>query len=138
MPLLSLFGEQVTKQFMSHTMYWSDHIIFAMAPLGIIAAVVGTTRVAGPTWMKAVIGRARESKGLAEVELMSSTSHDVCELWNGRQIVRVTGAAPMKQLLYFPHHIGRPVEHCGWYTLEDAAARGLLVPKKGERRFMPA
>ena len=44
-PLIALFGEQVTKQFMSQSMYCSDHIIFAMAPLGIITAIVGAIRV---------------------------------------------------------------------------------------------
>ncbi|KAF8423913.1 ankyrin repeat-containing domain protein [Tirmania nivea] len=118
----------VTKQFMSQTMYWSDHIIFSMAPLGIIAAVVGTTRVAGPTWMKAIIGRARESRGVAEVELMSSTSPDICELWNGRQIVRVLGSAPVKQVLYFPHL--KEEEHRGLYTLEEAVTKDLMQSRK--------
>lgn len=130
-PLLALFGEQLTKQFMSQSMYWSDHIMFAMAPLGIIAACVGAIRVAGPTWMKAIIGRARESRGLAEVELLSSTSHDVCELWNGRQIVRVLGSAPVKQLLCFPDHLVED-EH-GLYTLEEAVHKGLMIAVKGKR-----
>ncbi|KAF8462779.1 hypothetical protein BDZ91DRAFT_662012, partial [Kalaharituber pfeilii] len=128
-PLIALFGEQVTKQFMSQTLYWSDHIIFSMAPLGIITAVVSAIRVAGPNWMKAVIGRARESRGLAEVELMSSTSHDVCELWNGRQIVRVLGSAPVRQLLFFPDK--RDDEDFGLYTLEEAAQQGLLDTEDG-------
>ncbi|KAF8460814.1 hypothetical protein BDZ91DRAFT_831923, partial [Kalaharituber pfeilii] len=98
-PLLALFGEQVTKQFMSQSMGWSEHVIFAMAPLGTITAIVSAIRVGGPNWMKATIGRARESRGIVEVELMSSTSHDVCELWNGSQIVRVMGFAPIKQIL---------------------------------------
>lgn len=33
-PLLTLFGEQVAKQFLSQSMGWVDNIIFAMAPLG--------------------------------------------------------------------------------------------------------
>ena len=60
-----------------------DNIIFAMAPLGIITAITGAIRVGGSAWMKAVIGRAREGKGVIEMELMSSTSHDVSELWKG-------------------------------------------------------
>ena len=35
--------------------------------------------------------RARESAVLAEQEFLSSTSEEVCELWSGREIVRVTG-----------------------------------------------
>src|SRR5258706_9012093 len=101
-PLIALFGEQVTKQFMSQSMGWLDHIIFAMAPLGILTAIVGAIRVGGPDWLKALIGRAREGRAAAEMELMSSTSDDVCELWNGSQIVRVMGSSPMVQILFFP------------------------------------
>ena len=47
-----------------------------MVPLGIITAVVGALRVGGPAWIRAIIGRARENRASAEVELMSSTSHE--------------------------------------------------------------
>ncbi|KAK3291041.1 uncharacterized protein B0H64DRAFT_349835, partial [Chaetomium fimeti] len=69
-------------QFMSQSTGWADNVILAMVPLGIIAAVVGAIRVGGPTWLKALIGRARDSRAIVESELMSSTSHEVCELWN--------------------------------------------------------
>lgn len=75
-PLLSLFGEQFTKQFLSQSMSWLDSFIFACAPLGILTAVVACIRVAGPVWLKAVIGRARETDAAAELDLMSSTSHE--------------------------------------------------------------
>ncbi|KAI5795778.1 hypothetical protein EDC01DRAFT_64217 [Geopyxis carbonaria] len=99
-PVLALFGEQVAKQFMSQSMLWLDNVIFACAPLGIITAVVCAIRVGGPTWMKAVIGRAREGTGVVEVELMSSTSEDVCELWNRESIVRCLGTSPIIELYY--------------------------------------
>ncbi|KAL2068429.1 hypothetical protein VTL71DRAFT_16527 [Oculimacula yallundae] len=47
-----------------------------MAPLGIITAIVGAIRVGGPPWLKAVIGRARENRSSAELDFMSSTSHE--------------------------------------------------------------
>jgi len=59
-------------------MGWIDTIIFAIAPLGIITAIVGAIRVGGPGWLKSIIGRARENRTMAEVELMSSTSREVC------------------------------------------------------------
>lgn len=102
-PLLSLFGEQFAKQFMSESFGWSDHILFAMAPLGIITAMVGAIRVSGPRWLNAVIGRARENRAIAEQELMSSASHEVCEMWNGQQLVRIPGAPEIRELI----HIGR-------------------------------
>ncbi|RYP91054.1 hypothetical protein DL770_002827 [Monosporascus sp. CRB-9-2] len=98
-PLLALFGERVTTQFMSQSMGWADNIILAMAPLGVITAIVGAIRVGGPSWLKAIIGRARENRAVAESELMSSTSNEVCELWNGQEIVRVMGEGPIREFV---------------------------------------
>ncbi|KAK4109369.1 hypothetical protein N656DRAFT_783302 [Canariomyces notabilis] len=97
--LLALFGERVTTQFMSQSMGWADNIVLAMAPLGVITAIVGAIRVGGPSWLKAIIGRARESRAVVEAELMSSTSNEVCELWNGQQIVRVMGEGPIREFI---------------------------------------
>jgi hypothetical protein len=98
--LLALFGESFAQQFLSESFTWLDHVIFAMAPLGIIAAIVGAIRVGGPDWLKAIVGRARETRASAEVELMSSTSHEVCELWNGEAIVRTMGEPVLQQIVY--------------------------------------
>jgi hypothetical protein len=97
--LLALFGERVTMQFMSQSTGWADNIIFAMAPLGIVTAIIGAIRVSGPSWLKTIIGRARESRAIAEAELMSSTSKEVCELWNGQEIVRVMGEGPIREFI---------------------------------------
>lgn len=99
-PILALFGEQVTKQFMSESVGWVDNLMFATAPVGIITAVVSAIRVAGPTWMKAMIGRSREGRANVELELMSSNSLEVGEMWNGQTIVRVLGTPPIAQLIY--------------------------------------
>lgn len=104
-PLLALFGEQVTKQFLSESMGWADNIIFAMAPLGIITAIISTIRVGGPSWLKAIVGRSREGRAEVELELMSSNSPDVGEMWNGQTIVRVLGTPPIFQLVYAPEKI---------------------------------
>ncbi|KAG8161046.1 hypothetical protein KVR01_009310 [Diaporthe batatas] len=64
-PLLALFGEQIL-----------DNFIFAMAPLGIVTAIVSVIRVRGGPSLRAFIGRAQEGGGIAEVELCSSTSRD--------------------------------------------------------------
>ncbi|RPA72357.1 hypothetical protein BJ508DRAFT_75721 [Ascobolus immersus RN42] len=75
-PLLSLFGEQVAKQYLSQSMGLLDNVIFVLAPLGIITAIVAAIRVGGPHWLRAMVGRARENIAQAELELMSSTSHE--------------------------------------------------------------
>ena len=65
--------------------------VFAMAPLGVLTAIVGAVRVGGPKWLKRLVGRARENFAEVEIELMSSVSKEVCELWDGRSIVRSRG-----------------------------------------------
>jgi hypothetical protein len=56
-PLLTLFGEQVTKQFLSMSMGWADNVLLAMGPLVIITTVVSAIRVGGGKRLKALIGR---------------------------------------------------------------------------------
>ncbi|QGI71399.1 hypothetical protein CEK26_003736 [Fusarium fujikuroi] len=92
-PLLTLFGERVTTQFMSQSTGWADSIALAMAPIGVITIIISAIRVAGPRMLKAVIGRARENVATAELEVMSSTSSEACELWNSKTqvVVRCPG-----------------------------------------------
>jgi len=56
-PLITLFGEQATKQFLSLSMGWADNILLAMGPIGIITIVVSAIRIAGYRWLQAIIGR---------------------------------------------------------------------------------
>jgi hypothetical protein len=101
-PVLALFGEQVAIQFMSQSMGWADSIIFAILPLGIITAIVIAIRVGGPEWLKAIIGRARESKVDVQIEAMSCTSAVVGEMWNGQAVVKINGKVPVLELIYYP------------------------------------
>ncbi|KAI5849657.1 hypothetical protein DFP73DRAFT_619254 [Morchella snyderi] len=117
-PILALFGEQVAKQFLSQSMGWGDHIIFSMAPLGIITAVVSAIRIGGPQWLKAIVGRAREHRAAAELELMSSTSHEVCELWNGQNIVRTLGAPDIQEVIMVKSANGRGAPRDGGIMYE--------------------
>ncbi|KAI5841652.1 hypothetical protein BZA05DRAFT_360362, partial [Tricharina praecox] len=86
---------------MSFSIGWLDSLVFSMAPLGVITAIVGAIRLGGPSSLRGLIGRARETRAAAEVELMSSTSHEVCELWNGDAIVRVMGSPRIQQFFFF-------------------------------------
>ena len=114
---------------MSETLTWPDHVIFAMVPLGILTAVIGAIRAGGPRWMRAVIGRARETRAVAEFELMSSTSHEVCELFNGTHIVRAMGRPQLQQFILLDHP-ARNAAHkdkaCGIHTLDSAFKEGLI------------
>ncbi|KAK1699708.1 hypothetical protein BDP55DRAFT_626412 [Colletotrichum godetiae] len=97
--LLALLGERVTMQFMSQSLGWADNVVLAMVPLGIVTIIVSAIRVGGPGFLKALIGRARENLAVAEQELMSSTSTEVCELWNGHEVVRCMGSAPIAEFI---------------------------------------
>lgn len=77
----------------------ADCILLAVAPIGAITTVVSAIRVAGPAWLKSFIGRARENLSAAEVEVMSSTSNEACELWNGQSVVRCPGSADIYQFI---------------------------------------
>jgi hypothetical protein len=140
-PLLALFGERVTMQFMSQSMGWSDNVVLAMCPVGIITAVVGAIRTGGPPWLKTLIGRARESKAIAEQELMSSTSKEVCELWNGSEIVRVMGNGPIREFIVFipPGALEemkcKPVRVA---ELKDMEITGKYLEEYGTKRMIPA
>lgn len=67
--------------------------MLAMAPIGIVTIIVSAIRVGGYPWLKAVVGRARENIAAAEIEFMSSTSKEACELSNGKSVVRCLGTA---------------------------------------------
>lgn len=84
---------------MSQAMGIADCILLAVAPIGAITTVVSAIRVAGPAWLKSFIGRARENLSAAEVEVMSSTSKETCELWNGHSVVRCPGSADIYQFI---------------------------------------
>ncbi|KAK4078254.1 uncharacterized protein Triagg1_3270 [Trichoderma aggressivum f. europaeum] len=98
-PIIALFGERVVMQFMSQAMGIADCILLAVAPIGAITTVVSAIRVAGPAWLKSFIGRARENLSAAEIDVMSSTSKEACELWNGHSVVRCPGSADIYQFI---------------------------------------
>ena len=81
--------------------------------------------------MRAVIGRARENRAAAELELMSSTSHEVGELWNGQAIVRTLGTPEVQQLVFLEDAGSHDTEF-GLYSIPVAETMGYL---RRERRF---
>lgn len=100
------------------------------APLGIMAAIVGAVRIGGPLWLRAIVGRAKENQADAEVELTTSTSRDVCELWNGSTIVRMMGSPGILQLIFLPDEWNKP--EVGLFTLEEGKKVGKFELKKGK------
>lgn len=122
-------------QFLSQALGWADCLVLAMAPLGIITILVSAIRVGGPSWLKAIIGRAKENTAAAEIELMSSTSPEVCELYNGDGIVRCQGKAPVWEFICIcPSGFDHKASNLGlglkYMTLEKAIANKLLKERK--------
>lgn len=105
--------------------------MLAMAPLGVLTIVISAIRVGGPMWLKAIVSRARENIAAAEMEVMSSTSTDVCELNNGAGIVRCQGTSPVLEFICLMPEEGSVAvgEQCKFesITLDEALLRGKLV-----------
>jgi ankyrin repeat protein len=98
-PLLALFGEDVTRQYLSESTLYIDYLIFALAPIGIMTAIVSAIRVCGGPALRAFIGRSREGEGDVEAELCTSTSRDVCELFSKGGITRALGRAQILEIV---------------------------------------
>ncbi|KAG0636991.1 hypothetical protein HOY80DRAFT_876021, partial [Tuber brumale] len=82
-----LFREQVSKQFQSISSTSLEDVIFFMAPLNLVMAIVSTVRTRILGWLEAVFARIRECTAVIEVKITASISHDVCELWSGQAIL---------------------------------------------------
>lgn len=121
---------------MSEAMGWADSVILAMAPIGILTIIVAAIRVSGPLWLKALVGRARENVSVAEMELMSSTSEEVCELYNGQSIVRCQGKPEIWEfILLFKKCNERASDippKIDFKTLSEAVRDGNIVDAKGK------
>ncbi|KAG7410811.1 hypothetical protein Forpe1208_v009908 [Fusarium oxysporum f. sp. rapae] len=129
-PLLSLFRKQVTKQFLSMSMGWADNTLLAMGPLGVITIVVSAIRVGGDKRLRALIGSVRESQSVAEQELLLSTSEIVCEMWNGQQIVRLTGGSEELKTLI-------ATKYGNVYDIQTAFNHGLLSVSRQDYHLTP-
>ncbi|MAB46854.1 MAG: hypothetical protein CMN67_15820 [Sphingomonadaceae bacterium] len=68
--------------------------------------------------MRSVLRRARENRAAAELEFLSSTSHEVCELWNGNSIVRTMERPLVAQIVAVEKEMGN-AETLGLYILDD-------------------
>ncbi|RYP56142.1 hypothetical protein DL771_012087 [Monosporascus sp. 5C6A] len=70
-----------------------------MAPIGILTAIVSVIRVCGDSSLRAFVGRAQEGDGVIEAELCTSTSRDVCELFNKGGVTRVLGRPKILEVI---------------------------------------
>ncbi|KAJ9359990.1 hypothetical protein DTO027B9_1542 [Paecilomyces variotii] len=124
-PLISLFGEQVTKQFLSESLNVLDNYIFALAPLGILTAVVSVIRVCGNSSLRAFIGRAHEGPGEAEHELLSCVSETTAELFNDGGISRVFGRPKILEVVAWEDDLSTNHGKTQLATLRGAVKKGI-------------
>lgn len=129
-PLIALFGENPTKQYLSECLTLTDVFIFAMAPLGILTAITSAIRVAGTPGLRAFIGRAKEGGGQAEAELCSSTSREVCELYNNGGIARVFGRPKLLEIVYDKEATNKDFYQTSQKSLMNRPTAGLYTFKE--------
>lgn len=56
-PLLALFGDDLTTQFLSTSMGLADDVLLGIAPIGIIVTIVCAIRIGGGKVLRSFIGR---------------------------------------------------------------------------------
>ncbi|KAL6856771.1 hypothetical protein J3F83DRAFT_769497 [Trichoderma novae-zelandiae] len=90
--------ERFTTQHLAQSLVFHDYVAIAASPIDITLVAISAIRVGGPPWLKAVVGRAAEATAAVEQELMSS-NREVCEVWNGRDVVRRIGAGLVREFV---------------------------------------
>lgn len=76
-----------------------DDFIFALAPLGILTAVVSLIRVCGNSTLRAFIGRAQEDPADSEREILSCVSDATAEIFTESGVARITGSPTILEIV---------------------------------------
>ncbi|KAJ5210723.1 hypothetical protein N7491_010532 [Penicillium cf. griseofulvum] len=121
-PLIVLFGERLTKQFLSESISILDNVIFALSPLGVLTAVVSVIRICGSSSLRAFVGRAQEGPAEAESELLPCVSQSTSELFNDGGITRVFGRPKILEVV-----VWEDVYHKETVTRVDTLKGALLA-----------
>ncbi|KAJ5289112.1 hypothetical protein N7478_002142 [Penicillium angulare] len=128
-PLITLFGERLTKQFLSESISILDNVIFALSPLGVLTAVVSVIRICGSSSLRAFVGRAQEGPAEAEGELLPCVSESTAELFNDGGISRVFGRPRIVEVVAWEEGSTTKIG-----TLRDAIREGAWSVKGSESR----
>ncbi|OJJ99424.1 hypothetical protein ASPACDRAFT_1902162 [Aspergillus aculeatus ATCC 16872] len=132
-PLISLFGDRLSKQYLSESISVLDNLIFAVSPLGILTAVISAIRICGNASVRAFVGRAQEGPGEAENELLSCVSETTAELFNHGGISRVTGRPRILETIVWEEIDPRTQQRSYKIgTLRDALQSGAWVAGEGQ------
>ena len=76
-----------------------------MVPTGVPFALKAIIRVSNPNkFLRSLAVSPPEDRGVIEKELLSSTSEEVCEVWNGhgveRRLLPPSESAPVEEWIY--------------------------------------
>lgn len=131
---------------MSELISTLDDFIFALAPLGVLTAVVSVIRVCGNSTLRAIIGRAQEDPASSEKEILSCVSDSTAEIFTESGVARITGNPKILEIVADESQaqsgvvtIRRVSEVAGkaWTDLEKDAKLPNLSLNKGIRRRAP-
>lgn len=125
---LALLGQGFTNTFLSQSISVCDWIVFACVPTGVPFALTAIIRVSRRNgFLRGLFTYPEEENRFIERDLLSSTSEEVCEIWNGRGVTRQF--APLSQL---------PVTE--WIfdgtLMRSAEAKNHILFKKGTLRIL--
>lgn len=123
-----------------------DDFIFALAPLGVLTAVVSAIRVCGNSTLRALIGRAQEDPAESEKEILSCVSESTAEIFTESGVARITGNPRILEIMIDESQIQSGAvnvelvsEAAGkaWKDLEKDVKLPNLSLNKGIRRRAP-
>lgn len=67
-PLLTLFGEEITKQFLSISVGLADNILVGIAPISIMMVIISVIRISRGKFLKLLIERYSTPVSFCEIE----------------------------------------------------------------------
>ncbi|KAL4744274.1 hypothetical protein BDW72DRAFT_212923 [Aspergillus terricola var. indicus] len=130
--LISLFGRDATNRFLSQSVSIFDWLIFALAPLGVPTAIIAVIRTSQMQFLKRMVGLAEDKVSDVEKDLMSSTSDEVSEIWDGEKVVRVIRPSTVSELFFTGLNGNAVEEPYGIYSSQEAKCRDGVLETKHE------
>ncbi|OGM45525.1 hypothetical protein ABOM_006492 [Aspergillus bombycis] len=104
-PFFALLGQDFTYRYLSQSVSVCDWVVFSMVPTGVPFALKAIIRVSKPNkFLRGLAVYPPEERDVIEKELLSSTSEEVCEIWNGhgveRKLLPSSESAPVEEWIY--------------------------------------
>jgi hypothetical protein len=101
--------------------------------LGVPTAIIAVIRTSQMKFLKRMVGLAEDKVSDVEKDLMSSTSDEVSEVWDGEKVVRVIRPSTVSELFFTGLNANDLEEPYGIYSSQEAKCRDGVLETK--RRF---